>query len=103
MDSFSPITTTNSSDQQEMALTFGSFKSDTTPPHRRVGRPSLPPDERLFRKRASKKAWQARNWEYFKRGQCAEIQQRSESRARRVELDKLRRRIARKTTRADAK
>ena len=92
MDSLGSITTANSSEQQQMAL---------TPMRRRVGRPSLPPEERLKRKRASKKAWQARNWEYVKR-QCAEIQRRPESRARRAELDKLRW-IALKATRAEAK
>ena len=56
---------------------------------RRVGRPSLPPEERLLRKRASKRAWRERNSEYVKR-QLAEIQRRPESRARRAELDKLR-------------
>ena len=92
MDSLGLITTANSSDQQEMAL---------TPLRRRVGRPSLPPEERLKRKRASKKAWQARNWDYVKR-QCAEIQRRPESKARRAELDKLRW-IALKAVRAAAK
>ena len=93
MDSLGSITTANSStEQQEMAL---------TPMRRRVGRPSLPPEERLFRKRASKKAWQACNWEYVKR-QCAEIQRRPASRARRAELDKLRW-IALKAARAEAK
>ena len=72
-----------------------------TPLRRRVGRPSLPPEERLKRKRASKKAWQARNYEYVKR-QCAEIQRRPASRARRAELDKLRY-IALKAVRAAAK
>ena len=91
MDSLGLITA-SPSDQQEMAL---------TPLRRRVGRPSLPPEERFFRKRASKKAWQARNWEYVKL-QCAEIQRRPESRARRAELDKLRW-IAFKATRAEAK
>ena len=89
MDSLGLITTASPSDQQEMAL---------TPMRRRVGRPSLPPEER---KRASKKAWQARNWEYVKH-QCAEIQRRPESRARRAELDKLRY-IALKAVRAAAK
>ena len=93
MDSLGSITTASpSTEQQQMAL---------TPLRRRVGRPSLPPEERLFRKRASKKAWQARNWEYVKR-QCAEIQRRPESRARRAELDKLRW-IALKAVRAAAK
>ena len=62
---------------------------DLTPLRRRVGRPSLPPEERLLRKRASKRAWRERNSEYVKR-QLAEIQGRPESRARRAELDKLR-------------
>ena len=91
MDSLGLITA-SPSDQQEMAL---------TPLRRRVGRPSLPPEERLKRKRASKKAWQARNWDYVKR-QCAEIQRRPESKARRAELDKLRW-IALKAVRAKAK
>ena len=91
MDSLGLITA-SPSDQQEMAL---------TPMRRRVGRPSLPPDERLKRKRASKKAWQARNWDYVKR-QCAEIQRRPESKARRAELDKLRY-IALKAVRAATK
>ena len=72
-----------------------------TPLRLRVGRPSLPPDERLKRKRASKKAWQARNWENVKR-QSAEFQRRPESRARRAELDKLRW-IAFKAARVEAK
>ena len=93
MDSLGSITTAKaSSEHPQMAL---------TPMRRRVGRPSLPPDERLKRKRASKKAWQARNWEYVKH-QCAEIQRRPESRARRAELDKLRW-IALKAVRAAAK
>ena len=93
MDLLGSITTANSSTgQQQMVL---------TPMRRRVGRPSLPPEERLKRKRASKKAWQARNYEYVKR-QCAEILRRPESRARRAELDKLRW-IALKATRAEAK
>ena len=62
---------------------------DLTPVRRRVGRPSLPPEERLFRKRASKKAWKERNYEYVIR-QITEIQRRPESRARRAELDRLR-------------
>ena len=72
-----------------------------TPMRRRVGRHSLPPEDRLKRKRASKKAWQVRNWEYVKH-QCAEIQRRPESKARRAELDKLRW-IALKAVRAAAK
>ena len=92
MDSLGSITTANSSEQQQMAL---------TPMRRRVGRPSLPPEERLKRKRASKKAWQARNYERVKQ-QCAEIQRRPASRARRAELDKLRY-IALKAVRAAAK
>ena len=56
---------------------------------RRVGRPSLPPDERIRRVKASKKAWQERNAEYV-RIQIAEIQRRPESRARRAELDRMR-------------
>ena len=93
MDSLGSITTANSSlEQQQMAL---------TPMRRRVGRPSLPPDERLRRKRASKKALQARNYEYVKL-QLAEIHRRPESRARRAELDKLRW-IALKAARPEAK
>ena len=61
----------------------------------------MPPDEALFRKRASKKAWQVRNYEYVKL-QFAEIQRRPESRARRAELDRMRR-IALKAARAEAK
>ena len=93
MDSLGSITTANSSfEQQQMAL---------TPMRRRVGRPSLPPEERLFRKRASKKAWQARNYEYVKL-QLAEIHRRPESRARRAERDKLRW-LAFKAAKAEAK
>ena len=66
----------------QMTITF-------TPVLRRVGRPSLPPDERIRRVKASKKAWQERNAEYV-RIQIAEIQRRPESRARRAELDKMR-------------
>ena len=61
----------------------------------------MPPEERLLRKRASKKAWQARNYEYVKL-QLAEIHRRPESRARRAELDKLRW-IALKAARVEAK
>jgi hypothetical protein len=45
--------------------------------------------KRLFRKRASKKAWKERNYEYVIL-QLAEIQRRPESRARRAALDQLR-------------
>ncbi len=61
----------------------------------------MPPDERLFRKRASKRTWKERNYEYVIR-QLAEIQRRPESRARRAELDKLMW-IALKAARAEAK
>ena len=93
MDSLGSITTANSSlEQPPMAL---------TPLHRRVGRPSLPPEGRLFRKRASKKAWKESNYDYVIM-QLAEIKRRPESRARRAELDKLRW-IALKATRAEAR
>ncbi len=93
MDSLGSITTANSPlESLQMAL---------TPLRRRVGRPSLPPEERLFRKRASKKAWKERNYDYVIMQQ-AEIKRRPESRARRAELDKLRW-IALKAARAEAK
>ena len=90
MDSLGSSTATSSSEQQQMTLT-----------PRRRGRPRLPPDEALFRKRASKKAWQVRNYEYVKL-QLVEIQRRPESRARRAELDRLRW-IAFKVARAEAR
>ena len=95
MDSLGSTTTANSSlEQPQMAI-------DLTPLRRRVGRPSLPLEERLLRKRASKKAWKERNYDYVIL-QLTEIQRRPESRARRAELDKLRW-IALKAARVEAK
>ncbi len=53
------------------------------------GRPSLPPDERLRRLRASNRAWTERNLELVKQIQT-EYQRRPETKARRAELDELR-------------
>ena len=93
MDSLGSSTANSSFEQQQP-------QQMTSTPRRR-GRPRLPPDEALFRKRASKKASQERNYEYVKL-QLIEIQRRPESRARRAELDKLRW-IALKAARAEAK
>jgi hypothetical protein len=56
----------------------------------RRGRPSLPPEERLRRIKACKEAWAQRNLATLRRIQ-AEYQRTPEAKARRSELDKLRR------------